>query len=174
MAIREIVCYPDERLLRKSKRVKQVDDQVVKLIEDMAETMYASDGVGLAAPQVGVNRRVVVAHAYQGEDAEGSRLLAVVNPEVVEKSDACEVGEEGCLSVPGLRSDVVRSVAILVRGLGPDGGEVEYRLLDFEARVFQHEIDHLDGILFPDYLDDLTRKAALSEYLAHRGEEVAE
>jgi peptide deformylase len=165
MAVRSVVCYPDERLRKKCRPVKHVDEQVVKLAEDMAETMYSGPGVGLAAPQVGVNRRVIVVHAYQEEGDLRSRLLAVVNPEIVEASPEVEVADEGCLCLPGVRADVVRAVRVVVQGLDLAGQPVRHEVTEFEARVFQHEIDHLDGMLFIDRLDSLTREMLLKEYL---------
>jgi peptide deformylase len=165
MAVRSVVCYPDERLRRKCRRVRQVDEQVVKLAEDMAETMYAGPGVGLAAPQLGVNRRVIVVHAYQEEEDPRSRLLAVINPEIVEASPEVDVADEGCLCLPGVRADVVRALRAVVQGLDLAGQPVRHEVTGFEARVFQHEIDHLDGILFIDHLDSLTREMLLKEYL---------
>lgn len=170
MAVRSVVCYPDERLRRKCKRVKNVDEQVVRLVEDLADTMYAGPGVGLAAPQIGVNRRVIVVHAYQEQGDERGRLLEVINPEVVEAGPEVEVGEEGCLCLPGVRADVVRSVRAAIEGLNAEGEPVRYEVSDFEARVFQHEIDHLNGTLFIDHLDSLTRDMLVKDYLEQSGE----
>jgi len=165
MAVRSVVCYPDERLRKKCRPVKHVDEQVVRLVEDMAETMYAGPGVGLAAPQIGVNRRVIVVHAYQEEGDPRSRLLAVINPEIVVASPEVEVADEGCLCLPGVRADVVRAVRAVVQGLNVAGQPVRYEVTEFEARVFQHEVDHLDGVLFIDHLDSLTRDMLVKEYL---------
>jgi len=171
MAARNVVLYPDERLRKKCKRVKEVNEDVLRLIEDMAETMYAERGVGLAAPQIGVNRRVIVMHAHQGEEDPRSRLLGMVNPEIVERGPTSEFDEEGCLSIPGIRGDVLRNIDIVVEAVDHEGDEIRLELSDFEARVFQHEIDHLDGILFTDHLDGLTREVLLRRYEVMQAEE---
>jgi peptide deformylase len=168
--VRTLVVHPDERLRRKSKPVRRVDDEVRRLMDDMAETMYANRGIGLAAPQVGVNRRVIVVHAHQNEEEGTSRLLALANPRIVEKSAEAVVSEEGCLSVPGVREETVRAVTVTVEGLDPAGEEVSLTAHDLEARVIQHEVDHLDGILFVDYVDSLTRDALMKEYLERRSQ----
>jgi len=170
MAVRSVVCYPDERLRRKCRRVKNVDEQVVRLVEDLADTMYAGPGVGLAAPQIGVNRRVIVVHSYQEEGDERSRLLGVINPEIAEVSPEVEVGEEGCLCLPGVHADVVRPVRAVIEGLNAEGEPVRCEASEFEARVFLHEIDHLDGTLFIDHLDSLTRDMLVKEYEEQKGE----
>ena len=168
MAALPIIYYPDEGLRKKCKRVKTVDPQVMKLIHDLAETMYANRGVGLAASQVGVNRRVIVVHAHQDEEQGTSPLIGLVNPEIIEKSEEQEIAEEGCLSIPGVRGDVVRSLQIIVEGLDVNGEPIRLETNGLEARILQHEIDHLDGVLFVDYMDGLTREAVLKEYLEQK------
>jgi len=164
MPVRNVVLYPDERLRKKCRRVKEVNDEVLQLIEDMAETMYSAHGVGLAAPQIGVNRRIIVFHAYQAEDDPRARLMGIVNPEIVERGPSSEFGEEGCLSIPGIRADVLRPTEVVIEGLDHEGDEILVELTEFEARVCQHEIDHLDGVLFTDHLDGLTREVLLRQY----------
>ncbi|MDA0839507.1 MAG: peptide deformylase [Planctomycetota bacterium] len=171
MPVRNVVLYPDERLRKKCRRVKEVNDEVLRLIEDMVETMYAERGVGLAAPQIGVNRRVIVVHAHQAEDDPRSRLLGIVNPEIVERGQSSEFDEEGCLSIPGIRGDVLRHTEIVIEALDHEGDEIRLKLNEFEARVFQHEMDHLDGILFTDHLDGLTREVLLRQYEVQQAEE---
>jgi peptide deformylase len=158
MAIREIVFVPEPVLRKKAKAVTKFDEKLQTLIDDMVETMRAAPGVGLAAPQVGVSERVIVVEYYENEDdvddeeADGSpkKLYTIVNPEITRKSKELEEGTEGCLSVPGLQGDVDRHLAITVKGLNRHGQPVTLKLKDWTARIFQHEIDHLNGILFTD------------------------
>ncbi|MDI6601391.1 MAG: peptide deformylase [Thermoanaerobacteraceae bacterium] len=142
MALREIRKYEDEILRKKSKEVKEVDDRIRLLIDDMAETMYNADGVGLAAPQVGVLRRVIVVDA-------GSGLIALVNPEIV-MVDGEQIGVEGCLSIPDVAGEVARPQIVTVRGLDRNGELIEITGEDLLARALSHEIDHLNGVLFID------------------------
>lgn len=132
----------DPVLRTKTKEVKEVTDKTRKLINNMFETMYDAPGIGLAAPQIGISKKVVVV------DVEGDKY-ALINPEIVEKQGA-EIGEEGCLSIPGERDLVERSTYIKVRALDENGKEIEVEARDLLARALQHEIDHLDGVLFTD------------------------
>lgn len=173
MPVRPLVYYPDERLRKQGRRVRQVDDGVRCLLQDMAETMYANHGIGLAALQVAENRRVIVVHAHQDEEHSPSKLLQVVNPEIIEKSREEEIGEEGCISIPGVHADVLRCVRIVVEGLDEQGQPLRHEATGLEARVFLHEIDHLNGVLFVDYLDSLTRDALLQNYLEQQAKNQA-
>ena len=162
MAIRNILIYPDPRLRRKSAPVGKIESRHLRLLDDMAETMYEAKGVGLAAPQVGVNERLIVVDVTQREEGEGGGdgspgLIELINPEIV-LAEGEMVGEEGCLSVPGFVCDVKRSARVVVRGLDKYGVEVEIDASDLLSRVLQHEIDHLDGILFFDRLSRLKRE----------------
>jgi len=158
MSLREIVTVPHEVLRRKARTVTQFDEKLQTLIDDMVETMRQAPGVGLAAPQVGVAERVIVVEYYEDEadedreDAEDApkRLYALVNPEITRASADRETGVEGCLSIPGVQGDVERHLAITVRGQNRRGQPVTLKLKDWTARIFQHEIDHLNGILFTD------------------------
>ncbi len=132
-----------------------MDEVHVRLIDDMLETMRQAPGVGLAGNQVGVLERVFV---YEVEDERG----ALVNPEFLERSSETEVDVEACLSIPGISYPVERSLRVLVRGLDEQGAPVEIEATDLLARVFQHEIDHLDGVLFLDRLDEASRREALA------------
>jgi len=153
MALREIVVVPDPVLRRKAQKVRTFDADLQRLIDDMVETMRAAPGVGLAAPQVGVSQRVIVVE-YGEDDEEDEnapkRLYVVVNPEIVEASEETEMGVEGCLSIPGLVGEVERSRRIVVKGQNRRGQPIKLKLQGWVARIFQHEIDHLDGILFTD------------------------
>ncbi|MCX7609029.1 MAG: peptide deformylase [Anaerolineales bacterium] len=152
MAIREIVTVPDPVLRRKAKKVTDFGPELQRLIEDMIETMRAAPGVGLAAPQVGVLQRVIVVEYPENEDDENApkRLYVVVNPEIKEMSVETEVGVEGCLSIPGVQGEVERARALIVRGQNRRGQPVKLKVTGWTARIFQHEIDHLEGILFTD------------------------
>jgi peptide deformylase len=151
----EIRVFGDPVLKQPAKDVTDIDGTLVRLVEDMTATMYDAPGVGLAAPQVGVQKRLFV---YDLQDGLGARAL--MNP-TIEESDGEWVFEEGCLSVPGLAWEIVRPRTVLMRGVDLDGNEVEVEASDYAARVFQHELDHLDGVLLLERLDADTRKQAL-------------
>jgi peptide deformylase len=161
MTVREIVFVPDQVLRKKAKTVTKFDEKLQTLIDDMVETMREAPGVGLAAPQVGVLERVIVVEYYENEedeeeeeneDAEKApkKLYTIVNPEITRKSADVEEGTEGCLSVPGFLGEVERHIAITVKAQTRYGQPVTLRLKDWTARIFQHEIDHLNGVLFTD------------------------
>ncbi|MDP4088489.1 MAG: peptide deformylase [Bacillota bacterium] len=144
MALRNIRKDNDEILRKKSRRVDDVNDRIKTLAKDMLETMYAANGVGLAAPQVGILKRVIVVDVGEGPHA-------FINPEIVEKSGSC-VDLEGCLSLPGRQGEVERPTKIKVNALNVNGEEFELEAEDFFARAICHEVDHLEGILFIDKL----------------------
>ncbi len=152
MALREIITIEDPILRKKAHKVQRFDRELSQLIDDMIETMRAAPGVGLAAPQVGVLQRVIVVEVPKDEEdpEAGTLLYEMVNPEIVKASREIEEGEEGCLSIPGYVGDVPRHCMVVVRGQDRFGRPVRVRARGFLARVFQHEIDHLDGILFID------------------------
>jgi peptide deformylase len=145
--LRQILTYPDPFLLRKAAPVARVDDRIRELVRDMFETMYAASGIGLAAPQVGVGKRVIVVDVSAVEQEIAP--IALVNPEIVERKGQVE-GTEGCLSIPGVEGIVPRAESVLVRALDPQGQPVQIRAAGLLSRALQHEIDHLDGILFID------------------------
>ncbi|MCP4405613.1 MAG: peptide deformylase [bacterium] len=159
MAILEIRTYPDPVLAQKAKAVEQFDDGLRRLLDDIAKTMYDAPGVGLAAPQVGVLLRAIVVDA--SPQVEGSKLLKLVNPRIVH-TEGKAVCEEGCLSVPGFTSEVVRPAKIRLEAFDGYGNSVVIEDDTFLATVLQHEIDHLEGVLFIDRLGrlkrDLTRR----------------
>ena len=144
MAIRIIVKEPDEVLHKRAKEVTKVTPNVQKLLDDMADTMYDADGVGLAAPQVGILKRLIVVDAG---DEHG--LIKMINPEIVE-SEGEQFGPEGCLSIPGWNGDVRRAEKVVVKGLDREGKELNITATGLLARAFQHEVDHLNGVLFTD------------------------
>ena len=160
MARRRIVAYGTPVLRQCTKEVASLDGELQQLIDDMVETMYAAPGVGLAANQVGSPHRLFVANP--SDDRDPSKLLVVINPEVVE-SDGEFTSEEGCLSIPDYREEVRRARRVLLRGLDREGKPIEVEGRDLLARIFQHEMDHLNGLFFVDRLspakrDILTRK----------------
>lgn len=144
MAIRLIVKDPDPVLREVAKEVTKFNTNLHKLLKDMAETMYDAQGVGLAAPQVGILKRVIVVDVG---DEHG--LIEMVNPEIVE-SEGEQIGPEGCLSIPNLNGDVRRAQRVVVKGQDRNGNPFAVEATDFLARAFQHEVDHLNGVLFTD------------------------
>lgn len=150
MALLPILRYPDPRLHKVAAPVAQVDDDIRRLIENMAETMYEAPGIGLAATQVDVHRRIVVIDV--SEDRAG--LMALINPEILERSGE-QVCEEGCLSVPGIYEKVTRAERVKVRALNEKGEPFEFEADGLLAVCVQHEIDHLDGKVFVEYLSPL-------------------
>lgn len=158
MAIREIITVPDPVLRRKAQKVTKFDDKLQTLIDDMVETMRQAPGVGLAAPQVGVLEQVIVVEYFEKEEDEEredaqnapKRLYVVINPEITRASTTTVSGPEGCLSIPGYMGEVERFEAITVKGQNRRGQPITLKLKDWTARIFQHEIDHLNGVLFTD------------------------
>jgi peptide deformylase len=144
MSIRLIVKHPDDVLRERAQEVTKFNANLHKLLDDMADTMYDADGVGLAAPQVGILKRVIVIDV--GDEHE---LIEMVNPEIILKEGE-QLGPEGCLSIPGLQGDVRRANRIIIRGQDRNGNPIQYETTEFLSRAFQHEIDHLNGILFID------------------------
>lgn len=153
LSILTILEFPDERLRKKAEKVQAIDDSIRKLVDDMFETMYESRGVGLAATQVNVQRRVIVIDVSEEKNVP----LCLINPEIVAK-DGVEESEEGCLSVPGFFEKVQRAEHVRVKALNRDGQPFELEARDLLAVCIQHEIDHLDGKLFVDYLSPLKRQ----------------
>jgi peptide deformylase len=157
MPIREIVKHPNDVLRRKAARVETINDSTQQLIDDMIETMRLAPGVGLAAPQVNVPLRIVVVEygAEPDEDEEDAKpapkkLYTLINPEISRSSKETEVANEGCLSIPGIVGDVERSLSVTVLGQNRHGQPVKIKASGWLARIFQHEIDHLNGVLFID------------------------
>jgi peptide deformylase len=159
MALLPILKYPDKRLHKVAKPVQQVDDRIRDLVRDMAETMYAAPGIGLAATQVDVHERVVVIDVSE----EGDDLHVLINPEILWKSDETQVYEEGCLSVPGIYDEVKRSARIRVRALNTQGESYEFDAEGLLAVCVQHELDHLLGKVFVEYLSALKQNRIRSK-----------
>lgn len=150
MAMREILRYPDPRLHKVAAPVDVVDDAIRTLVADMAETMYAAPGIGLAATQVDVHLRVIVIDASE----QRNELLVLINPEILAREGEQEC-EEGCLSVPGVYDKVMRAARVKVRALGVDGAAFEREFEGLQAVCVQHEMDHLEGKVFVEYLSRL-------------------
>ncbi len=150
MAMLPILRYPDPRLHKKAAKVATVDDSIRKLVADMAETMYEAPGIGLAATQVDVHKQVIVIDVSEDK----SQLMAFINPEVLALSGECE-GEEGCLSVPGVYDRVTRAQRVTVRAQGLDGQSFELEAEGLLGACIQHEMDHLQGKVFVEYLSRL-------------------
>lgn len=162
MALMPIVQVPDPVLRQKTKKIKKIDSALQKLIDDMIDTMHDAPGVGLAANQVGVSLRVCVIHV------PGEEVVTLINPEIVKRSGTREC-DEGCLSLPGYKGVVPRSEKVVVKGLNRDGRPVRYHASDLFAEAIEHEVDHLNGILYFDYLESIEK---LEPYT--RAEEEAE
>jgi len=154
--LRPILFYPDKRLRNPGKEVEEFDAELRELIEDMAETMYAAPGVGLAAPQLGISKRLFIVDVATGED-EPSDLRVFINPEIIE-AEGETTFNEGCLSFPGIREDIDRAERIKVRAFDPDGKPFELEADGLLAIAIQHENDHLDGKLMIDHLSVLRRR----------------
>jgi peptide deformylase len=178
MTIRSIVVYDDARLRETSQPVRGINRKLRHLIDDMIETMHEKNGIGLAAIQVGAPERLITIHIPPPEDEEAAeasaaaavqlapqdtRLYVVVNPEIVKRSPDVEPGIEGCLSVPGLIGEVERRRSVVIEGLDRWGKPLRIEAEGLLARVFQHEIDHCDGVLFIDHVDDMEKLWTVEE-----------
>lgn len=151
MAIREIITTPNPVLRRKAHKITTFDKDLQVLIDDMVETVRDAPGVGLAAPQIGVSERLIVVEYGDDEDETvPKKLYVVINPEIIEASEETVEGIEACLSIPRLMGEVVRNEKITVKGMNRHGKPVKIKVEGWMARIFQHEIDHLEGVLFTD------------------------
>lgn len=167
MAVLEIERLGSSALREKAVEVQEIDDSLRELVQDMFETMDAAEGIGLAGPQIGVNKRLIVVDVKE----EGTERLALFNPHIAETGRETEKAEEGCLSIPGVAAPVERPLAVTVEALGADGHPVRISAEGLLARCLQHEIDHLDGVLFVDRLSPLQRNMLLKKYRALQAEE---
>jgi peptide deformylase len=151
MALRQIVFNPDPVLRRKARKVTEFNKDFQVLVDDMVETLREAPGVGLAAPQVGISDRLIVVEYGDEEDEEAPKKLYVVaNPEIIKASEETVDGVEACLSIPGLAGNVMRHEAITIKGVNRRGQPIRIKAEGWLARIFQHEIDHLEGVLFTD------------------------
>jgi peptide deformylase len=159
MSLREIVFTPDPVLRRKARQVTDFGPELQTLIDDMVETMRAAPGVGLAAPQVAESVQVIVVEYAEDEEDEETppKLFTLVNPQITRASSEMIIGTEGCLSVPGIVGEVERHEAVTVKGQNRRGQPVTIKAKGWLARIFQHEINHLEGVLFTDLTDQLWR-----------------
>ena len=166
MALRDIILYPNDVLATEAAAVAQVDDEVRQLIDDMIQTMYHAPGIGLAAPQVDVLSRVTVIDIHAGADDASQELRVFVNPKIVWAKGHI-LWEEGCLSIPGIYEKVERADKVCVQALDRQGQEFELEASGLLSVALQHEIDHLDGVVFLSHLSPLKRRLALKRYKKH-------
>jgi peptide deformylase len=162
MAVREIIKLPDKRLRLVSEAVKHVDAGIKKLVDDMFETMYAAPGIGLAAIQLGIAKRVVTMDLSKKEDEQKPRVF--INPEITWTSDETAKYEEGCLSIPDYYEEVERPAEVKVKYLDLDGKQHEIKVKGLLATCIQHEVDHTNGVLFIDYLSKLKRDRVTKKF----------
>lgn len=172
MAKLDIIVAPDPRLKRKAEPVDKVDDEVRQIMDDMLETMYAANGIGLAGPQVGILKRIITVDVSR--DPETPEPMQMANPEVIWESEDERVYEEGCLSLPDHFAEVVRPEAVKIRYLDREN---EIRTIDADdilATCIQHEIDHLDGVLFVDHISSLKRNMIIKKLQKFKKQQAAE
>lgn len=167
MARLEVRLLGDPVLRTEAEAIEAIDAELRRLAADMFETMYAEEGVGLAAPQVGILRRLIVIDPQ----ADDVKPFALVNPVVVQTGDETERGEEGCLSVPGLKELVERPIDVIVEGIDLDGNSMRIEATGLLSRILQHEVDHLNGVLFLDRVSPLKRKMLLRKWEKVRPEQ---
>jgi peptide deformylase len=164
MSLLPIRFMPDSVLRDVAKPVTDITPSVLSLLDDMLETMYHEEGIGLAAPQVGVSQRLIVMDIYAGRDDVPKQPIKMINPEIIATSDDLSVYNEGCLSIPQMNGEVERPASVTVRYLDVDGSTKQIDATGLLATCVQHEIDHLDGKLFIDYLSPLKRNMLLRRY----------
>lgn len=167
MSVLKIEMLGSEVLRRRAAEIEGVDDDLRGLIRDMFETMYQAEGIGLAGPQVGVERRIIVVDVRE----EGSTPMALINPRIVEAASDTDKADEGCLSIPGVSGIVERPTRVVVEALSEDGELIRIEADGLLGRCLQHEVDHLDGVLFVDRLSPLKRNMVLKRYRALLAEE---
>ncbi|MCB2210121.1 peptide deformylase [bacterium] len=156
MTLRKIVTFPDEVLRKKAEPVTVFDDKLQVLVDDMIETMRDAPGVGLAAPQIGLSKRIVVIEfGSEFDESIPKQVFVLVNPEIVNRSDETVRGIEGCLSVPDVVGSVDRSTVVTVSAQDLTGKKTKYRAEGWLARIFQHEIDHINGVLYTDHAEEI-------------------
>ncbi|WP_297445571.1 peptide deformylase [Desulfurobacterium sp.] len=159
----EIRIYPDEVLKKKAEKVNEFDEKLRNIVNEMFETMYKRGGLGLAGNQVGILKRIVVIDIEAGKEREGKNKIVLINPEII-TMEGEQINQEGCLSLPGLYKKVKRAAYVKVKAQNIDGEDFEIEGEDLVARALQHEIDHLNGIVFIDRLSPLQKRLALQRY----------
>lgn len=156
MTVRPLSVFPEEVLRQQAQTVETFDQDLKLLVDDMIETMRVAPGVGLAAPQIGISKRIIVIEfGDEYDETVPNQLYVLINPEITKKSNASLTGIEGCLSVPGLVGEVARASAVTVVGQDLEGKKVKFRAQGWLARIFQHEIDHINGVLYTDRAEDI-------------------
>ena len=168
MSQRKIIIEPDPILREKSKTLEKVDNELRKLLDDMLETMYAAPGIGLAAVQVGILKRLIVIDI--SKDKEKKNPLFLINPEIISRSKKTSIYEEGCLSLPGHFAEIERPAECQIKFINYDGKEKELNADGLLATCIQHEVDHLNGILFVDYLSKLKKDMIIKKLIKHKKE----
>ena len=168
MSKRKIVIEPDPILRKKSANLEKVDDELRKLLDDMLETMYAAPGIGLAAVQIGILKRLVVIDI--SKEKEKKKPLFLINPEIISKSKNTSTYEEGCLSLPGHFAEIERPAECQIKYIDYEGKKQEIKVNGLLSTCIQHEIDHLNGILFIDYLSKLKKDMILKKLVKHKKE----
>jgi peptide deformylase len=169
MAKLPIILLPDPILRETAKPVERIDDETRRLLDDMLETMYDAPGVGLAGPQIGISRRILVMDPSTKE--ERPEPLALINPEILEFAGEMQIGEEGCLSIPEIYAEVERPAWVQVRYVDREGKVAERRFEGRPAIILQHEVDHLNGVLFIDHLSKLRRDLLIRKFRKARRDE---
>jgi peptide deformylase len=162
MAIRRILTIPDSILRKQAKPVERIDDDLRKLADDMLLTMYEAPGIGLAAPQIGISRRLIVMDPAKEDQPKAP--IVMVNPEILDRSAELRVHEEGCLSIPDFTAEIERPAKTRVSYIDPEGRQQETELEGIWSTLVQHEIDHLNGVLFIDYLSRLKRDMVVRKF----------
>ena len=168
MSQRKIVIEPDPILRKKSEPLEKVDDEIREILDDMLETMYAAPGIGLAAVQVGILKRIIVIDI--SKDKEKKSPLFLINPEIISKSKKTSVYEEGCLSLPGHFAEIERPAECQIKFVDYNGKEKELMANGLLATCIQHEVDHLNGVLFIDYLSKLKKDMIVKKLIKHKKE----
>tara|TARA_B100000035_G_scaffold307604_1_gene311101 strand:+ start:1921 stop:2445 length:525 start_codon:yes stop_codon:yes gene_type:complete len=168
MSLRNIVVEPDPILRKKSENLEKVDDELKKLLDDMLETMYAAPGIGLAAVQIGILKRLIVIDI--SKENEKKNPLFLINPKIISKSESTSIYEEGCLSLPGHFAEIERPAECKIKYLDYNGKEKEMTAKGLLSTCIQHEIDHLNGVLFIDYLSKLKKDMIVKKLIKHKKE----
>ena len=168
MSLRKIVIEPDPILRKKSENLEKVDDELKKLLDEMLQTMYAAPGIGLAAVQIGILKRLIVIDI--SKENEKKNPLFLVNPKIISKSESTSIYEEGCLSLPGHFAEIERPAECKVKYLDYNGKEKEITAKGLLSTCIQHEIDHLNGVLFIDYLSKLKKDMIVKKLIKHKKE----